>query len=373
MGRLGLVAVARTLRAPGPGRWAPRAAAPKRTSDALAIHARDRPSARLPPYWTGDGTLATLWAGLGFGEQDRPARATRNRSNMRLGVTVPATGSLPDGGALIDVGSAAEVAGADGLWVTDHALTAVEGTHSHRASSYEERSDPVYDAMACCAYLAAATLGCRVGTACLVLPQHELIPLAKAAASLDRMSAGRLVLGVGAGWDPKEMEALGYDFATREARLDEMLQVLRDCWNGRPAPRRGEHVRVPAGVVLSPVPVAAPAGPPLILVGGGEDVLRRAVDLGDGWLAVADVAALQPTALAASISLARALHHDSGRSGPFEVVVKLHHAQGQERQLADAARLVQQAGADEVIVDIPWEQLDTSTARLNALASAIRG
>jgi probable F420-dependent oxidoreductase len=290
---------------------------------------------------------------------------------MRLGVTVPATGGLPDGGALIDVGSAAEVAGADGLWVTDHAFAAVQGARGHGAASVVEPPGPVYDALTCCAYLAAATLACRVGTACLVLPQHEPFTLAKAAASLDRMSAGRLVLGVGPGSDRREMEALGYDYLTREARLDEMLQVLRDLWTGRSARDRGEHVRVAAGLVLDPVPVAAPAGPPLVLVGRGEDVLRRAADLGDGWLSVAHVAALEGEALAADISRVRALHRDSGRSGPFEVVVKLHHAQGEDEQLVDAALLAQQAGADEVIVDIPWDRLDTSIVRLQAITSAI--
>jgi probable F420-dependent oxidoreductase len=289
---------------------------------------------------------------------------------MRLGVTVPADGSLPDGGALIDVGSAAEVAGADGLWVTDHALAAVQGTRG-RADAVVAHSGPVYDALTCCAFLAAATLVCRVGTACLVLPQHEAVPLARAAASLDRMSAGRLVLGVGPGWDRQEMEALGYDYPTREARLDGMLQVLRDLWTGRPAPDRVEHVRVAAGLVLDPVPVAAPAGPPLVLVGRGEDVLRRAARLADGWLSVAHVAAREGTALAADISRVRALHRDSGRSGAFEVVVKLQHARGEEVQLVDAALRAQAAGADEVIVDMPWDRLDTSITRLQAISSAI--
>src|SRR5258705_13710749 len=146
---------------------------------------------------------------------------------MRIGAIVPNDGPLPLRIGLGGMAEAAERAGAESVWVSDHLLM-VDGPTSrypYSADGQQTWSNEIdyFEALACCAYMAAVTHDCRIGTAVLVLPQRNVLELAKVAASIDQLSGGRLVLGVGAGWNAAEMEALGYDFADRGRRFDEML------------------------------------------------------------------------------------------------------------------------------------------------------
>src|SRR3954469_15553346 len=178
---------------------------------------------------------------------------------MRIGSLIPNTGPLPAQLGIVAMASAAEAGGAESLWVSDHLLMVDDSLEGYPYSADGRATWPAdidyYESLTCCSFMAAATTTRQVGTAVLVLPQRNVLELAKVAATIDRLSGGRLVLGLGAGWLRAEMEALGYRFDERGRRADQMLITLRECWTGRPGPADGPHVHVPPGVVLEPRPV----------------------------------------------------------------------------------------------------------------------
>lgn len=207
---------------------------------------------------------------------------------MKVGVYVPVTGTLPNEIGVVRMGQLAEDAGADSLWVNDH-IFMVEGGQSTYPFSQNgvppwSTDTPWYECLTAASFLAATTSSCRIGTAVLILPQRNALELAKTSATLDVLSNGRLTLGVGAGWFAEEIEALGYNFETRGQRMNEMIEVLRRCWSGRPQPFEGSEIFVPEGLIFEPRPIQ-PGGPPILVGGMSRAALRRAATQGDGWLA----------------------------------------------------------------------------------------
>jgi probable F420-dependent oxidoreductase len=276
---------------------------------------------------------------------------------QRVGAIIPNTGPLPTRLGLDVMAKAAESAGAESLWVSDHLLM-VDSEVTNYPYSADGRPTwaadlEYYEALVCCGLIAAATTTCRVGTAVLILPQRNVLELAKVAASLDRLIGGRLALGVGAGWNEAEMEALGYSFAERGKRFDEMLDVLRDCWTGRPQEFDGRQVTVPPHVVLSPRP-AQETGPPLLVGGMTDPALRRAATHGDGWLALAFASSWDAAALAERLDQVRGLR-DGRPGGEFQTLLKLHATPAEAGELPRLAREAASIGFDEIIVEAPWD------------------
>ncbi|HET9927541.1 MAG TPA: TIGR03619 family F420-dependent LLM class oxidoreductase, partial [Rubrobacter sp.] len=189
---------------------------------------------------------------------------------------------------LTNMGRLAEEAGADSLWVNDHLLMVESGRSPYPFTpdgAFPWPMDlPRYECLTAASFLAATTSRCRVGTSVLILPQRNVLELAKTTATLDALSGGRFVLGIGVGWFAEEMEALGYQFDTRGRRTDEMIEVLRHCWTGRPQPFQGKEIAVPEGLIFEPRP-SQPNGPPILVGGMSRAALRRAALHGDGWLA----------------------------------------------------------------------------------------
>ena len=189
---------------------------------------------------------------------------------MRIGIHLPQYGSALGGDAVRRVARAAEEMGFADLWVSDHVCHPVEQTYP---------SPYLLDPFTTLAWGAAVTEHIGLGTSVLVLPLHEPVWTAKALASLDVMSAGRLTIAVGAGWSEREYESVGVPFATRGARLAECIEILRTCWRDDPATYAGTHYRFREIRV-----VPRPQRPIPIWVGGGSDVaFRRGVTVGDGF------------------------------------------------------------------------------------------
>jgi len=293
---------------------------------------------------------------------------------MRLGVDVPNEGELPLALGITAMARAAEEAGADSLWVNDHVVMVDDPR-----ARYPYRADgripwpmdrPFFDPLTSCAFMAAVTERCRVGTDVLILPQRHALHLANTTACLDALSGGRLALGVGLGWFRQEMEALGFDWATRGRRADEMIEVLRRCWTGRPEPFAGETVSLGEGVVLRPRP-ARPGGPPILVGGMTRPAFRRAGRLGDGWMGVANADDLERELPAVEDALERIprAREAAGRTQePFEWVMKLHTplASWPERAVAAVQRM-DELGFDEVIVQPFWESVEQGVECLEAL------
>jgi probable F420-dependent oxidoreductase len=276
---------------------------------------------------------------------------------VRLGVFVSNEGDHASRLGLSEMAAAAEEAAADGLWVSDHLLMLDEPTteypFSHDGVPPWDMTGDYYEALSCCAWIAAVTERCRVGTAILVLPQRNVLEVAKTVATLDRLSSGRFVLGVGAGWYSAEMKALGYDFASRGRRFDEMLEILRDCWSGRPGGYDGNQIKIPDHIVLEPRP-AQPSGIPLLVGGMSAVARRRAARHGDGWLAITGADDWDPESLAAAFAEVRAQREDPDAA--FELVLQLNADPTNTGRILEVVRQAGEVGVDEVIVEPPWPE-----------------
>jgi probable F420-dependent oxidoreductase len=277
---------------------------------------------------------------------------------MVIGAIIPNAGGLPLRLGLLEMARNAEAAGAESLWVSDHLLMVDRDSRDYPYSGDGRPGWNVdadyFEAFVCCAMMAAVTVRCRVGTAILVLPQRNVLEVAKVAASLDQLSGGRLLLGLGAGWYRFEFEALGYSYERRGARFDEMIDVLRSCWTTRPDAFDGREVTIPPGVVLNPAP-AQPHGPPLLIGGMTGPALRRAAMRGDGWMALAFARTWDADDLRQHLGRLAGLRDEAGKSNAFTTVLKLHAAATDAHALPTMVLQARDLGFDEVMVEPPWD------------------
>jgi probable F420-dependent oxidoreductase len=293
---------------------------------------------------------------------------------MKIGVQIPNNSDKPLRIGLTKMGQLAEDAGADSLWVNDHLLM-VEGGRSPYPFTPDGAIPwpidlPWYECLTAASFLAATTSKCRIGTSVLILPQRNVLELAKTTATLDALSGGRLVFGIGAGWFAEEMEALGYRFQRRGQRTDEMIEVLRRCWTGKPPPFEGEEIAVPEKLVFEPRP-SQPSGPPILVGGMSRAALRRAALRGDGWLAF-QREELDTRQLADSLKTLEDLLGEAGRLGePFSYVMRLHTSSGMAAQLPEFALRIQELGFDELIIGPPWEDLAEAEKLIGQVKSTV--
>lgn len=168
----------------------------------------------------------------------------------------------------------AEEAGFESLWAGEHVVL----PDPRVAPSPMEPGDPILEPLVSLAFLAGQTRSLRLGTGIVILPQRNPVVLAKAVASLDVLSGGRLLLGIGVGYLEPELAALGVSMHERGARTDEYLAAMRSLWYDAKPGYEGRFVRF-AGVQASPRPGRVP-----IVVGGhSPGAFRRAVEQGHGW------------------------------------------------------------------------------------------
>jgi probable F420-dependent oxidoreductase len=172
----------------------------------------------------------------------------------------------------------AEELGFDSVWAGEHVVV----PSPRVAPSPMEPTDPIVDPLVHLAFVAAATERILLATGIIILPQRNPLVLAKQAASLDVVSGGRLMLGIGVGYLEPEMTAIGVPLAGRGARTDDYLAAMRALWT-QPGPveHHGRFVDF-AGVDAYPRPVQ-PGGPRLVVGGHTPGAFRRAVAHGHGW------------------------------------------------------------------------------------------
>jgi probable F420-dependent oxidoreductase len=187
---------------------------------------------------------------------------------------VDRAGEFVTGPAIADMARAAEAAGFDSVAVTDHPFPDdawMRGGGHH-----------ALDPMVALAFAAAPTTTLRVRTNLYVAAYRNPFLSAKAVASLDLLSGGRVILGIGAGYLEPEFRALGIPFAERNELTDEAIVAMRRAWNEEGVVHRGRGFDA-SGNTMLPHPVQRP-GPPIWIGGNSRRAARRAVDLGDGWL-----------------------------------------------------------------------------------------
>lgn len=229
---------------------------------------------------------------------------------MRFGFCLPNNQGVADPGELIALAEDAEALGYESVWVSEHLF---------HASYVEQRlgDRPYHDALTMLAAVAARTRVVRLGTSVLVLPWHHPVRLAKTVATIDVLSGGRVVLGVGVGAAADEYAALGVPFRERGSIADEMLEAMGALWNDLRPSFEGRRYRF-SGLPFSPQPVQKPH-PPVWIGGNSRAALRRVVRRGDGWHPLA----LSPTDLGAAIETLCSELAAAGRPRDLPVAVRV--------------------------------------------------
>lgn len=246
---------------------------------------------------------------------------------IKFGISTLSRGILVSREAYMQVAQAAERAGFAFLSVNDHLVvpgnlgSAYPYTQGGAWAAAEHGH--CFDQLATLAFLAGCTSRLRLLTSVMVVPHRQPIATAKMLATIDVLSGGRLILGVGAGWMREEFALLGAPFAERGAVTDEYLEAFKALWTqARPA-YAGKHVKF-ADVIFEPKPMQKPH-PPLWVGGESLAALRRTVRLGDAWYPGnnSQTKSLDtPTRLGAAIVGLRGMAEAAGRD-PSSIAVSL--------------------------------------------------
>ncbi len=196
---------------------------------------------------------------------------------MKLGYFGIGSGPCAEPDAAIRAARAAEAAGFESVWTGEHVVLP-----SPRVPPSPVPAEfPMLHPSVVLAFIAAATQTLRLGTGIVILPQRNPVVLAKELASLDVLSGGRLIFGLGVGYLKPEFDALGVSFRDKGARTDEYIDAIRALWT-QPAPSfKGRFVSF-EGVDAQPRPVQRPH-PPVVIGGMSKGALARAVARGNGW------------------------------------------------------------------------------------------
>ncbi len=183
--------------------------------------------------------------------------------------------------SVVTVAREAERLGFESLFIPEHSHIPVD-TNFPLAPEVPMIYKSMFDPFVSLAAAAAVTENLKVGTAIALIPQRDPIHTAKEVATLDQISNGRVVLGIGGGWNEEEMAAHGTDPSTRFRLMREKVEAIKTLWSEEVAEYRGRHVDIPP-TWQWPKPVQDPH-PPILVGGAGPNVLNRVVSYGDGWM-----------------------------------------------------------------------------------------
>jgi probable F420-dependent oxidoreductase len=280
---------------------------------------------------------------------------------MRFGVFLPVSGRAASG-VLLEAARRAEALGFDSVWTADRIVTPWEIRTPYPYSADQQfivpPELPFLEPLTCLAYLAGGTEKIGLGMSVLVMPYRHPLYWAKIAVTIDHLSRGRLILGVGVGWMAEEFDALGVPFKERGAMADEQLEVVQRLWTDERPHFEGAYYRFEA-MGFAPKPLQQPRIP--IWVGGeGTRAQRRAGRYGDAWFPY--FVRVTPRELAARFENARRAAGEAGRDPerlrlacclPVEITGapvpqepdRLH---GTPEQVAESLRGFQRIGVEHV-------------------------
>lgn len=281
---------------------------------------------------------------------------------IRLGLGLPQMRQYSIGKDVPDVARAAEGIGYESLWVFERALfpePATQGLYGIDGLAWPDSYRDVAEPLVTLTLAASATERAQLGSSVLVAPLHQPFQLAKALASLDAASGGRVLAGFGTGWSLDEYAAAGIrPFEERGRVLDELIEVCRAVWGPDPVRYQGGITKI-ASAVVGPKP-ARPI--PILLAAGTKRALRRLVDHADGWLPVG----MGADQLAAQWRQVQDLAAERGRTEPVRTVLRVNTTltaapytgadrrpfQGDTGQIVEDLVAHAAVGLEEIIVDL---------------------
>ena len=306
---------------------------------------------------------------------------------MLIGFNLPMSGPLSSPDTIARLAVEGEAIGYDYAAVSDHL---VEPIDIHARYPYSESGEfprgsrgDRHEQLTAVAYLAAKTSRLRFLTSVMVVPHRPAVLTAKILSTIDVLSAGRLFVGIGAGWLKEEFEAIGApNFAERGTVTDEYLQAFRELWTAQEPRFEGRFVKF-AGIFFAPKPVQKPH-PPIWVGGESGAAMRRAARLGDGWYPIGSNPQYRLNTLSryqAAVDRLRKLTKEAGRD-PSSVALayRVHRhgtlvdakADNNERQLfsgtdadiAEDLRVLRELGVAAVDFGFPGATYDVVVAAM---------
>ena len=295
---------------------------------------------------------------------------------MRFGFTLPNNWGVAEAAAVVELAPLAEAAGFDSVWVNHHLLNV-----GYVADRLGDRG-PYYDALTTLTWAAALTKRVRLGTSVLVVPYLSPFVTAKALATLDQLSGGRVDCGVGVGSLPEEHGVVSpVPFGARGRYADEFLQVMVALWTEDRPTFAGEFFSF-EGAPASPRPVQQPH-PPIVVGGNKPAALRRTARYGQGWHTLAPspegmsqrlraldeaLATVERNRADLVISLRADLHL---LDSPAADDARGAGLRGDAAQLAERLERYAEVGVQEVVVSVPSGDVDHQRHQLEAFAERV--
>jgi len=231
---------------------------------------------------------------------------------MKLGLFGINTGICADPDVAIRTARAAEDAGFESVWTGEHVVL----PDPQKPPSPAAPHTPMLDPAVALANLASETTRLRLGTGIIILPQRNPLVLAKQLASVDVVSKGRLLFGLGVGYLRAEFDALGVSFDDKGSRTSEAIEAIRAIWTMEQPAFEGKHFSF-SGIQAKPTPVQKPH-PPIIVGGHSPGAYRRAVAQGNGWYGFALDWERSRQSIEGLASAARQVERPAGL-GPLEI------------------------------------------------------
>jgi probable F420-dependent oxidoreductase len=204
---------------------------------------------------------------------------------------------------------------------------------------------PLYDPLILLGWIAAVTERIRLATNVYILPLRHPVATARSVVTLDRISQGRVTLGIGVGWLEEEFDTLDQSFHDRGRRTDEIIPLLRRLWTEDTIEHEGEHYRF-GPIKFEPKPKSKPF-PPIEIGGSSTAALRRAGRLGDGWI---EIGATTLDDLREHLSVVQSARREAARQElPFEVTTTFDNAGD-----IDAMQRARDIGVTRIITGHRW-------------------
>ena len=258
-----------------------------------------------------------------------------------------------------------EELGFDSMWVPEHTVIPIHHNSKYRGTadgSLPESMSHQANPLISLAHAAGATKTLKIGTAVLLVTEHNPLDLAKQVSTLDYYSGGRFLFGIGTGWFREESEIMGGDFDHRWTQAREYLSAMKELWTNDPAEYHGEYVDFPP-VRCLPLPVQKPH-PPVLLGGEAKNVFRRIVQWADGWLPLR----MSPEQVAAARAKLSEMADAAGRD-PKSITITVSGVPTDK----DAIKQYEDAGADRALVRLTRTGQSDVLAELEDMAQKVFG
>jgi len=291
---------------------------------------------------------------------------------MDIGCHLPNQGPLANGEALTTFAREADRRDVASLWVSDHVIFPRTATGSYPGGRFPHPPDkPYLEPVVTLAAAAACTTRARLGASVFILGHRHPVVMAKMLTSIDALSNGRLIVGVGVGWWKEELEILGAPFTRRGRQADEILKVFATLWSDDNPSFEGEFFRF-RDLGFAPKPVQKPR-PPIWVGGDSPGAFRRVVTLGDGWHATSKT----PAEFREALTRLRAAADTAGRA--FDTIeLSLRYALRDDllakgvQAVVDELAAYKRLGLSHILLEFRRDDLGRMLEILDLVTSAVR-